>query len=355
MFVYAFSRDALVAIGAAALIFATRAAEYGAVYVLFLLGTENTYGILGLSFCVLAVALIGAGWYRSGGFLLGLAPAVHPSLGAWTVPVCRAAPSPGISRDRATSCVRHWPGFSSAPPRRRSASSCSWRSSIRAATRGRIFHARDRGVHHVLGWASPAGGYHEHRRAAEFRRAGVAAIWLIALSSDLPRSSVFSVARRRSSPHSRASRSCSCRGFRPNKLPTALLVLMPGRVLNFNALTFVALVIGLLGHYRQALWSQAAASLFLFVGLHARRSQHAVGMVPATRRVLLKATCGRCGSWPPPPSALVVGAGCGQSGAGSIDPRRQRHLDAGRRDDATDSHERMCCRSRCSAGRPCRA
>src|SRR5439155_4667715 len=31
----------------------------------------------------LAVALVGAGCYRSGGFLLGIAPAVHPSLGVW--------------------------------------------------------------------------------------------------------------------------------------------------------------------------------------------------------------------------------------------------------------------------------
>src|SRR5262249_55721219 len=84
IFVYAFSRDVFLSVGAAALIFLTRAAEYGAVYGLFLLGTENTYGILGLSFSVLAVALLGAGCYRAGALLLGLAPAVHPSLGAWT-------------------------------------------------------------------------------------------------------------------------------------------------------------------------------------------------------------------------------------------------------------------------------
>jgi hypothetical protein len=39
-------------------------------------------------------------------------------------------------------------------------------------------------------------------------------------------------------------------------VPLPLLVLMPGRVLNFNALTYVALVIGLLGHYRRQVWSQ---------------------------------------------------------------------------------------------------
>src|SRR5438067_2653379 len=84
MVVYALSRDAWLAIGAPAFIFFTRAAEYGAVYGLFLLGTENTYGILGLSFCLLAVAMIAAGSYRAGGFLLAVAPAVHPALGVWT-------------------------------------------------------------------------------------------------------------------------------------------------------------------------------------------------------------------------------------------------------------------------------
>src|SRR6185503_1163990 len=80
IFVYAFSRDVLLAVGAAVLIFISRAAEYGAVYVIYLLGNENTYGIIGLSFCVLAAGLIGSGCYRSGGFLLALTPAVHPSL-----------------------------------------------------------------------------------------------------------------------------------------------------------------------------------------------------------------------------------------------------------------------------------
>src|SRR5688572_32799019 len=84
LFVYAFSRDVLLAIGAAALIFFTRSAEYGTVYPLFLLGTEHTYGVVGLSTGVLTVALLGAGWYRSGALLLGIAPCIHPALGSWT-------------------------------------------------------------------------------------------------------------------------------------------------------------------------------------------------------------------------------------------------------------------------------
>ena len=51
----------------------------------------------------------------------------------------------------------------------------------------------------------------------------------------------------------------------PERLPAALLVLMPGRYLNFGAMTFVALLIGLLGSRRE-LWSRLVL-LFLTCGL----------------------------------------------------------------------------------------
>ena len=51
----------------------------------------------------------------------------------------------------------------------------------------------------------------------------------------------------------------------PDRLPAALLVLMPGRYLNFAAMTFVALIFGLLAGRRQ-LWSSLVL-LFLTCGL----------------------------------------------------------------------------------------
>ena len=51
----------------------------------------------------------------------------------------------------------------------------------------------------------------------------------------------------------------------PERLPAALLVLMPGRYLNFGAMTFVALLIGLLASRRE-LWSRLVL-LFLTCGL----------------------------------------------------------------------------------------
>ena len=65
----------------------------------------------------------------------------------------------------------------------------------------------------------------------------------------------------------------------PDRLPAALLVLMPGRYLNFAAMTFVALIFGLLASRRE-LWSSFAL-LFLTCGLLAGRPQHVVG-VPRT-------------------------------------------------------------------------
>jgi hypothetical protein len=46
-------------------------------------GMEHTYGVIGLAWSVLTIALVAGGWRTSAGFFLGLAPAIHPSLGVW--------------------------------------------------------------------------------------------------------------------------------------------------------------------------------------------------------------------------------------------------------------------------------
>ena len=81
--IYALGRDALVAIGAVFLIYVSRASEYGVVYPIWLAGTMHTYGVFGLGWCVVALGLLGTGWIRSGAVVLGLSPAVHPSIGIW--------------------------------------------------------------------------------------------------------------------------------------------------------------------------------------------------------------------------------------------------------------------------------
>jgi hypothetical protein len=265
IFVYAFSRDVLLAVGAAVLIFVSRAAEYGAVYAVYLLGNENTYGIIGLSFCVLAVGLIGAGWYRSGGFLLALAPAVHPTLGAWMWAVA--------------ACAVPW-------------RSSRWRDELRPAGKWFVIGcgvtaasllvqltfiyrppsvAVDFSTRKIAAFITYWDG---HRRPVDIGNTGVllnfsalalASVWLIALAQDLPRSSIF-LLRVTVAAALTSIALIFVSWIPPDQLPTPVLVLMPGRVLNYNALTFVALVIGLLGHYRRMFWSQALLA-FVAIGL----------------------------------------------------------------------------------------
>ena len=255
MFVYALSRDAAVAIGAAALIFVTRAAEYGAVYAVFLLGNENTYGILGLSFCVLSVAMIGAGRYRLGAFLLGMAPAVHPSLGAW---MCLVA-----------ACALPWDRSWLRDVRRPALSGFLTGAAVTAASLivqlTIIYHAprvtTEFSTREIAAFITYWDGHRQPVNIANtgvllnFAALGLASLWLMAFATDLERSSLF-LLRVTVFAALTSIALIFVSWIPPDKVPLPLLVLMPGRVLNFNALTYVALVIGLLGHYRRQAWSQ---------------------------------------------------------------------------------------------------
>jgi hypothetical protein len=56
-------------------------------YPIHLLGTSHTYGIFGLFYAVFVVGILGVGSFRTGALLAGLAPAIHPSIGALCVSV----------------------------------------------------------------------------------------------------------------------------------------------------------------------------------------------------------------------------------------------------------------------------
>ena len=55
----------------------------GLTYPIMLLGSDSTYGMLGLSTLILVTALLSLKKYRLGGFLLGLFPAIHATQGLW--------------------------------------------------------------------------------------------------------------------------------------------------------------------------------------------------------------------------------------------------------------------------------
>jgi hypothetical protein len=84
MVVFMVNRDARLAVGGGLLVYFTSYLGYQVLYHIFPpFGISSTYGVLGLSFTVLTIALLGAGCERAAMFCLGLAPAVHPSYGVW--------------------------------------------------------------------------------------------------------------------------------------------------------------------------------------------------------------------------------------------------------------------------------
>ena len=92
----------------------------------------------------------------------------------------------------------------------------------------------------------------------------VASTWLAFFSTDIPSSSKL-LLRITAAGSLLALAMIPLSWIPPDRLPAALLVLMPGRYLNFAAMTFVALIFGLLASRRQ-LWSSFVL-LFLTCGL----------------------------------------------------------------------------------------
>jgi len=81
---FATSRNAWWAIAAPFLLDFTQAREALAVtYPMDFMGTPHTYGVVGLAWTLLTISLLALERYTAGGIFLGLAPAVHPSMGAW--------------------------------------------------------------------------------------------------------------------------------------------------------------------------------------------------------------------------------------------------------------------------------
>lgn len=271
MFVYALCRSIPLAIGAAALIVFTRSAEYGTVYPIFLLGTVHTYGAIGLSAAVLVVALLGAGCYRSGAMLLGILPCIHPSLGIWTGVAVAAGALSDFHRLR----VELRPAF-------------RWFLAGCAVTIASLI------FHFAFVYDAPAGAtrwspedlsvyirlWDSHRGSIDLGQIGVrlnfaammiAVIWLAFFTRDTAPLKVETaipsqlLLRIVAASAVLAVAMVPLSHMAPERLPRALVVLMPGRWLNFCAMTFVAMIIGLLIQ-RAALWSYCVL-LYLSGGL----------------------------------------------------------------------------------------
>jgi hypothetical protein len=265
LFVYALSRDALLSIGAPSLIFFSRIAESGAVYPISLVGTGHTYGILGLGYVALVAGLIGAGWYRAGLFLLGAAPAVHPSLGLWLVAIVAGC----FIWDFRRLGAELWPA------RLAFAAGCTV-TAVSLLVQLAVIYDVPGVDSSVTGTylAAFSAFWDGHRQPVRLVSSGVllnvaalaiGVLWLVRFAADVPRPALFllrfiTIAAALSLALALVS------WIPPDRLPASLLILMPGRLLNVNAMTCASLLIGIIGIYRNALWSRALL-LFLAVGL----------------------------------------------------------------------------------------
>jgi hypothetical protein len=262
---FAFCRDVLLAIGVAPLVLFTRIAEVGAIYPIWLMGTSHTYGILGLSYAALVAGFLGAGWPRIGLFLLGTAPAVHPSLGVWLVVLAAAAAA--WDREFLVSTFR--------PAGRWFVAGCAVTMASFGAQYAFTYDAppieADAARRYLAAFVSFWDG---HRRPVHLRSDGLAvniaavvaaSAWLATSREVIPRSAQF-LLRFAIVAGAFSLALAAVSWIPPDRLPLSLVILMPGRVLNLNGLMFTSMLVGVLGAYSPALWSRTLL-LILFGGL----------------------------------------------------------------------------------------
>ncbi len=292
--VYALSRDAVLAVGATVLVLVSGIFDYGPIYPIDLLGTAHTHGALGLSVSVLAVALLGMGWFRAGAVVLALAPAVHLALGAWTVAVAVVA-------------VLLW----------REDGRAAWRGGARWVGLGAVVAAASYVVHRVMAPDVPPINPAEaqrflrafvpfwdgHRQGVDLASYGVrlaAGAVVLSLAADrIFRTGLRPGARlllRVTAVGGGASLALAAwASLWPTTMPDVVLLAMPGRLLNATVLMAGAIVIGLAG-IRDTRLARQLVLLFLVAGL-----------VVSSHSVLWEVAGGR--PWRLDPLAVVTLAG----------------------------------------------
>lgn len=266
MITYAISGSALLAIGGAFVVFVSGIADHGVVYPIFLLGTHHTYGVLGLSLFVLVIGLVGAGFHRTGAFLLGVSPSVHPSVGIWVGIVVAIAFVWDFKR-----LYAEWQ-----PAAKYFVAGCGVTLLSLLIQLTFIYHSASADPAEVSRtFATFVSLWDDHRRAAAalanpgvvFNRLALAMglVWLIGFSRDLTPSAVLLLrVIVVSSAISMAFVFVSW--MPPEELPMTLSILMPARLLNFNVMIAVPLLLGLLGLYRHKLSAQVL-TFVLMAGL----------------------------------------------------------------------------------------
>jgi len=280
LFVFAFSRDVLYAVASGFVIFLSGAAQFSGTYPIDWMGTTHTYGVIGQSALVLTFAAFGSGALRAGALLLGMMPAIHPSLGIWAGVI--------VSLALLTDARRLVAALRPALP---------WFAAGCAITIVSFadYWWRARGVtpvpaavadHYVKtfitlwdGHRTPATLQHPeiylNNPAVRLSAAAIpiALIWIGGLRATLPRGADLAVRLILAS-------ACVACGLvlvsfvTGGWLPDVVQMLMPMRLLNIAGMTFAAWTLGVLGAWRRRwAWGETAAILLMIALLLGDRTR----------------------------------------------------------------------------------
>ena len=284
MVVFAFSRHPVFAVGASFVVFLSRAGEFGARYPISLMGTQHTYGAVGLSALALTAGLLGSGRYRLGGLLLGAMPAIHPGLGVWAFVIAGISVATGFRQLRVL-----------------------LRPALPWFIAGGVFTAISLVVHLAIAPAvapaDPAAAdylptlvklWDGHRQAVPLTHRAIylnlvavplALAWMLFFAEKLPPASMF-LLRFVAVSGGLAMAFVFLTWAPPEWIPDVLQILMPLRLLNIVSMMFAAVLLGLMGAYRHTLPGQIGMLGLLVALLLVPESYFWVAMPDAIRRVL---------------------------------------------------------------------
>ena len=234
----------------------TNATAGGVTYPVYLMGAETTYGVIGLSYGLLTIGLIGAGQARWGALLLGFGPALHPTIGALMIVavVIAGVVGPRSVWHSARGAARYF------------------LAGVASAVLYATFHVL--GVDPVppaLDLPSVAQHWDAHRQpfrllsaraTATYFSAILPALWLWRFQHDVPEHARTLLRILVAAAVLGGTLSASY-WLIPPEVPNVIPALMPSRLLNLNVISCMALIIGLSWRYRQSLGIQATLATLI--------------------------------------------------------------------------------------------